>query len=438
MTKPVRFASAISAIALASALSGCAAPLIHASSSAAKADADVGLATRALAALNSNDIPNAISLGERAVEVTPNDALVRSVLGNAYFAGGRFASAESAFKDSLALNSNQPRVILKLALTQIAQGKNGEAMQFLEAGRAALDASDYGLALALAGHPAEAIDVLEPIARSSSSDGRVRQNLALAYAFAGNWDNARAIAAQDVPADQLDTRIRQWMQLANPARASDQVAALIGVTPAASDPGQPVRIALLKPDTSAPQLASAAPSPAPAPAFADAPPVQAAPAAPQLAEAQPPVPDPVPQVAAASFDAPVAMPAFMPTAPAPRPGSKPAKLRRASAPVERAPAHSAVLRKGTANAVVQLGAYSNAQRVEAAWAKLSNRFGALRNFAPVSARFDSPRGTFYRLSVKGFASVGEAQALCSSVRRAGGNCFVRSVAGDVPVQIASR
>jgi hypothetical protein len=43
----------------------------------------------------------------------------------------------------------------------------------------------------------------------------------------------------------------------------------------------------------------------------------------------------------------------------------------------------------------------------------------------------------YRLSVKGFGSVNEAQALCSSLRRSGGSCFVRNFAGDAPVQYAS-
>jgi hypothetical protein len=52
-------------------------------------------------------------------------------------------------------------------------------------------------------------------------------------------------------------------------------------------------------------------------------------------------------------------------------------------------------------------------------------------------RFSSAKGTFYRLSVKGFGSVNEALALCSSLRRAGGSCFVRNVAGDAPVNIAS-
>src|SRR5689334_24530765 len=53
----------------------------------------------------------------------PYTTLFRS---NAYFAAGRFASAETAFKDALTINPAQPQVILKLALVQIAQGKNGD------------------------------------------------------------------------------------------------------------------------------------------------------------------------------------------------------------------------------------------------------------------------------------------------------------------------
>ena len=102
----------------------------------------------------------------------------------------------------------------------------------------------------------------------------------------GDWTAARTVAAQDVPADQVDARIQQWMSFAKPARASDQVAALTGVTPAASDPGQPVRLAL------APQASR----------MAAAEPVVAAPAAePEpvfVAEAPAPAPAPVEYAAA--------------------------------------------------------------------------------------------------------------------------------------------
>ena len=56
----------------------------------------------------------------------------------------------------------------------------------------------------------------------------------------------------------------------------------------------------------------------------------------------------------------------------------------------------------------------------------------------MSAKFRSPKGLVYRLSVKGFANSREATALCSSLKRAGGSCFVRNVAGDSPAQFASR
>ena len=62
-----------------------------------------------------------------------------------------------------------------------------------------LDPADAGLALALAGDPQSAVAVLEPAARAVGADARTRQNLALAYAFAGDWDQARTVAAQDVP-----------------------------------------------------------------------------------------------------------------------------------------------------------------------------------------------------------------------------------------------
>src|SRR5262249_7794869 len=151
----------------------------------------------------------------------------------------------------------------KLALVETALGKKDEAVAFLQAGRDVLDASNFGLALALAGRPGEAIPVLEAAAREPGADATVRQNLALAHGLAGDWAEARTIAAQDVPGNKLDARIQQWMELAAPKKPSDQVAALVGVTPAEADHGQPVRLALRKGDTLLAQ-ATQAPSAAPA------------------------------------------------------------------------------------------------------------------------------------------------------------------------------
>jgi len=414
MSKPIRFGSAISMVALATVIAGCAAPQHHASSASGQPSGEVGLATRALAALAANDPATAVGYAEKAVENTPNEASFRALLGSAYFAAGRFASAEAAFKDSLSIDASQPQVTLKVALAQIAQGKNAEAIVTLDSARGTIDPADYGLALALAGRPGDAVAMLGAVARAVGADARVRQNLALSYALSGDWTSAKTIAAQDVPADQLDGRMQQWLQLANPAKPGDQLAALIGVTPAASDPGEPTRLALAKPDT---QVAQAAPAEQPVP---------------QVAEATVP---PIGPMEAAPGDAPVASsPSFTAevTAPPPPPAAKPARVVHARLP------KVAIRRAGKSGAVMQIGAYGNAQRVAAAWNAAARRYGALREYTPMSARFDSPKGTFYRLSVKGFASMNEANALCTSLRRGGGTCFVRKVAGDTPVQIASR
>jgi hypothetical protein len=95
-------------------------------------------------------------------------------------------------------------------------------------------------------------------------------------------------------------------------------------------------------------------------------------------------------------------------------------------------------RMGKSTAVVQLGAYSSPNGVAAAWNKLSRSHHSLDGYRPVSARFVSSKGTFYRLAVKGFASASDAKDLCSHLRGKGQSCFVRQVAGDSPVQMASR
>ena len=422
--KPLRLGTAVSAVALAGILAGCAAPMSR-NASVAKGKANLAYALRAQMAIGSGDYTSAVDLAERAAESSPQDAGIRGLLGNAYFGAGRFASAEAAYNDSLALAPAQPQIILKRALVQIAQGRNGEAVAALQAAQGMIDPADYGLALALAGQPNDAVQVLETAARAQGADSRVRQNLALAHALAGDWTAARTIAAQDLSADLVDARVQQWMQLANPAHSYDQVAALVGVSPAAADPGQPVRLALVKSDT---RVAETAPAPVQVAEAANVPVYETPVSQP---DALAPAPAPAPQeehvaVASAAAISPEAPAAYaMASSYAPKP-----KAAKAKKPAPRA--------LGNAKAVLQLGAFSSEERVSLAWDKLTRRFPTLRNYSPVSARFDGPRGTVYRLSVRGFASQQEARVRCQSLRGKGGSCFVRSTAGDSPIQFASR
>lgn len=400
MNQPLRMSSAASLIVLGSMIGGCAAHQTHfgAPSQVSAKPAELGFATRALAALNSNNVPMAIDFAEKAVARTPADATVRTLLGNAYFAGGRFLSAEAAYRDSLTIDSNQPQIILKLALVEIAQGKDNRAVAMLKDARGMLDASDYGLAMALAGRSAEAIAVLDPAARQPGADATTRQNLALAHALAGDWDEARVIAGQDVPANLLDARMLQWMQLAKPKNAADQVAAVVGVTPAAADAGQPVQLALNKGDPRPPQKLASVPvqaakaAPAPAkPAFVAAAQLATVPApAPVVAAARAPVvarPTIATLAASAVAEAKAVLASVLPHNQVPAP--KPARQHVVAA--VRAAQHT-----GKSQAVVQLGAYGSSERVLAAWNGAAHKYGALKAYAPMSARFASPKGTFYR------------------------------------------
>ena len=452
MAKSIRIGTALTALSAIGLLSGCATPgskLADSSSVSGKADKpNAGLATRAIAALDKGDYVNAIAYAERAVEHSPASAQFRALLGNAYFAGGRFASAEAAYRDSLSIQPDQAPVILKLALVTIGQGKNQEAIDLLQSSQAVLDPADHGLALALAGRPDTAALLLDSAARQTGADARVRQNLALAHALAGDWTMARTVAEQDLAPDQVEARLQQWMSFAKPVRPSDQLAALTGISPAAADPGQPVRLAL---NPVAPRLAAseaapvaapvveyAAAQPVAVPSVADAPVAKsvafAAAQSPVVAEEVPPEIT-VPAVAIAA-----AVPVFVPPAPiVAAAASQPVDAVAAPAIMPRAKAAKAKPRPVKAGgAVVQLGAFANRGNVESAWARYAAKHPSLRNYAPTTARFNAGASTVYRLSVAGFASSREAQAYCASLKRAGAGCFVRSSGGDQPVRLALR
>ena len=462
MIKSLRIVTTVSALAVAATMTGCATGP-HTHQMLGSASGHVGLATAAQAALEAKQYSTAVSLAEQAVQYTPDDAGFRMLLGNCYFAAGRFASAETAYQDSLSLLPNQPKVVLKLALVQIAQGKNAEALGYLNLARDALDPADYGLAVALAGRPVDAIQVLEAAARAPGADSRVRQNLAMAYGLAGEWTEARTIAAQDLAPNQLEPRIQQWMQLANPTRPSDQIAAVTGIQPAV-DPGEPQRLALKGAQNPLERLAQAATQqaeqttsvllPDPAPAAPAAPaatqpqaaatsnPASTETAAPQTAEAAPAPQAPTDPLAAkdvAEAAKTLVQPATASVAPPlPTKFDAPPPSYVAITDRVRKAAAKAVHSEGKSNAVVQLGAYSSPDAVETAWNTIARRYALLASYAPVSAKFRSSRGVVYRLSVQGFASAGQAQHLCSTLREKGASCFVRSVAGDSPVQFASR
>lgn len=407
----------------------------QASKSQARAASD--FFAKAEAAAMKRDFAAALEPAERAVALSPRDTAYRMVLADLYVKNGRFLSAEATYGDVLTLNPDNKRAAISRVLAQIALGRTGEAFAALDALSGVASASDIGLAYALAGDPKRAVAILESAARTQGADGRVRQNLALSYALAGDWQKARVTASQDTPADQLPARMEQWAAFAQPKTSFDQVASLLGVTPRA-DAGQPVQLALAP---------AALPAEVPV-AVAQAEPVPAPVAAPEpvtLAEAWP-EPDELQIQYAAAAEGLVepqrsdAVVAEIRPAEAPLPAFEPAKKKPRVAgevlvPKKPAPAKP---KKAASPYVVQLGAYSSEMSLDRAWTQAQRRYALGGDELALSTTVSLPgKGTLHRLSVSGFGNRGEAVALCEAIKAKGGACFVRQNAGDAPVRWAS-
>lgn len=427
MNKVLVLKLAGSAVVLGATLVGCnpaakTMAIASASDAGGSVKSAASSAAKAEKALKANDFPTAIAAAENAVAAQPRDASYRMLLGQSYLAGGRFVSAETAFLDTLRLTPGNGRAALNLALSQIALGRPDIARDTLEKTGDSMPVADRGLALALAGDMHGAVELLEPAARAEGASGKTRQNLALTYALAGDWTRARAIAEQDVPADQVDRRLAGWASFAQPRNSWDQVATLLGVK-AVLDRGQPERLALA-PDAVPQQQALAAASPEQI--FAPTAEETAVAAATPVAEAAP-----AQQLVAAS---PLRQVTFAPRQEIVQ--SIPARLIRASY----APAKQPIIARavGEGRFVVQLGAFSTPAKAEAAWRKAVGRNGSLGSYAPNGESVRLGATVLHRVAASGFASRGAADAVCAQVKASGGTCFVRANSGQPQSQWAMR
>ncbi|MFN3515998.1 MAG: tetratricopeptide repeat protein [Novosphingobium sp.] len=401
-------------------------------------------------AISRGDTEKAISMAEDLVAANPREARYRALLGQAYLRAGRFESAAQALDDGMTLGDNSARTALSLALAHIGSGNNREAVAILDDWRDAIPAADLGLAYALAGETNRGVAILSDRLRSGENTPKLRQNLAYAFALDGRWREARMMAAQDVPADQLDARISNWATQTRPEDGRLRVAGMIGV-PVRSDRGMPARLAL---NASADQQQLAAETAAqaePAQALAanaELPPIAAD--ASELAQYSPVRPP----VAAAPKARPASDGSFAASfgeTPTSLPGPKPARAAAPKAPLPVAAAVPAAHRpglrprrepapvagKGSSHAV-QLGSFSSEQGARRAWGFYANRNPELRNFKMTITPATVRGKKFWRVAATGLDGQG-AGGLCSKVKSRGGVCFAYSTIGrpaNAPVYAA--
>jgi D-alanyl-D-alanine carboxypeptidase len=390
-----------------------------------------GWAKKAEAALAKGKTERALTYAELAVEADMQNRDYRGMLARIYMSQGRFVAAERTLMDVMELGQVDPRTVISLSLARIAQGNVDSAISLVEANRSIVPVSDYALTLALAGRSGDAIVILTDAIRTDNATARTRQNLALAYALDGRWRDARVMASQDMAQTQVNDRIAEWAQFARPEAYTLRVAGLLKVRPNLADTGQPVRLALNS--VAASGLAQADIPAAPVEIAAMTP-------AAELAAVGPaPVAD---SAGFAAVEEAVKMAAAAPVAPAyeaPLIKASPVPAKTANAaPVKLAMADvSAAKPAGVSGThLVQLGAFSSAAGAEAAWSKLSKRYGVLGGFNSASSTVTVNGKKLVRLAASGFGNAASANAACSQIKAQGGVCLVRSNGGEAPVRMA--
>jgi len=457
-------------LALTTALAG--ATLASCTTSAPPAAQSAG---KAEAALAKGKHESAVRHAESAVLADPRNAGYRAMLGAAYLDAGRFGSAITAFSDARTLGDRSSATALSLALSLAANGQGQQAMIVLDETRGAIGASDLGLAYSLAGDPQRGVHILTAALRGGENTVKVRQNLAYSFALAGQWRQARLMAAEDVPADQLGARMTEWAAHVHPMAYRERVAALLTVPVTYQDPGQPVQLALSN-FPSAEELAAEASAAAPMSlaAMQGGTASPAAPAAQPAALELPPIGDPVDSRLAAHA---TPEPASMPAGGVQKAGLQKAKVQPASAQAEETgslwtdtirfvqesvvqqifPETSAATKgsaakarpaaahaksnatasrqgaeaKAAATHMVQLGSFLSEASAQRAWSIYVKRYPELKDHQRVITHAKVGGKDYWRVSAAGF-SAGAATAMCGQVqKRSGDGCF--AYAADHPL-----
>lgn len=400
------------------ALAGC---------SQASADPAAHSASNAQSAFAKGQNQQAIAFAEQAVQTDPRSPEYRAMLGSAYLEAGRFESAATSLSEAIELGDNSARTALSFTLAAIGAGRQSDALDTLRQWEGAMDAGDYGLALALAGRPAQGVHVLGNAIRDGHNTAKIRQNLAYAYALAGDWRAARVMAAEDVPADQINARLGSWATTSAPEYYQHRVAQLIGA-PVVVDSGMPAHLALANyPETV--QLASAEGEDEQAPAFEEA--FAATETQPFAAVA---MTDETPANVSTTSDGSARFVSRPVVQQLPASTAKPAKAAHVAQSGPRpaakaAPAPSGKLASGDHR--VQLGSFLSADAAERAKGVYARKYPQLDRSSFQVARAEVNGKTYYRVSAGGIAKA-SARSMCSTIKASGNGCIAYASASPLP------
>jgi Flp pilus assembly protein TadD len=223
------------------------------------------------AARDGGDYSNAVAVFRRAAEIEPrlpdpfvaigdtllalrsvneaivayNSALARDRrclpalqgLARAYIETGRPELALAPLSRALALNPDDPRLLVLLGVVEDVEGRHRQAQLDYRRGlqRAPGDPAltvDFALSLALSGNYPNAIAALQPVAMAASASAQERQTLALIYGLQGSTDEAARLGRIDLDEAAVEHNLAYYQTLREmPPEARDRAIWSAGVPP---------------------------------------------------------------------------------------------------------------------------------------------------------------------------------------------------------------
>jgi Flp pilus assembly protein TadD len=147
-----------------------------------------------------------------------DDAQARRGLAAALIAMGQLNLAEQQVDAALHANANDYQALNLLGVVLDMQGRHAEAQANYIRGLALRPddttlRSNYGLSLAITGPPEAAIAQLAPLASAPKATARMRQNLAFAYAMAGDLGNSLQLCRRDMDERYAQRQLAYYAQL---------------------------------------------------------------------------------------------------------------------------------------------------------------------------------------------------------------------------------
>jgi Flp pilus assembly protein TadD len=164
--------------------------------------------------------PQAVEVLRAAAAQTVNDGKSQSQLGRALLTAGDVQGASESLARASSLNPRDAQALSAYGAILDQQTKHSEAREKYKAALAVAP-NDVGImnnmamSYALQGKLPEAETILQKAMRlpHAKSLPRVRQNLALVVGLQGRFDEAKKIASEDLPPDQVQANMAYLQQM---------------------------------------------------------------------------------------------------------------------------------------------------------------------------------------------------------------------------------